>query len=277
MGNITDYGVYMKLSVAVAPDNAPDNAFVVFRGLESSVRKAAELGYQGIELALSSASDIRVTDLSRQLAEYNMEISAISTGLVYADAGISLLGTPERAIPCFIELVDVAADFGKKVNIGRARGFKMGLTMETAADKLRKILKPIAEHAAKKGVVLLLEPVNRYEIDWINSVSEGAGILERLDLPGMGLMPDLFHMNIEDISITGSLSDYKRYIKYIHLADSNRRAPGWGHLDFGKIFSVLRESGYHDWVSVEILPFPSPAEAAKQAAEYLFPFIQESG
>jgi sugar phosphate isomerase/epimerase len=265
----------MKLSVAVAPENAPPNAFVVFRGLESSIEKAAELGYHGIELAISRASDAKAGSLNRLLGKHNMEISAISTGLVYAGAGISLLGTPEAAVPVFTELVDVAADFGKKVNIGRSRGFRKELPVNDAADKLRKTLEPIVEHAIQKGVTLMLEPVNRYEIDWINSVADGAYVLDRMGMDGIGLMPDVFHMNIEDASIGASLIEHKKHVKYIHLADSNRHAPGWGHLDFNEVFSALRKTGYDDWVSVEILPVPNPLEAAKQAADYLLPLVMD--
>jgi sugar phosphate isomerase/epimerase len=266
----------MKLSVAVAPDNAPDKAFVVFRGIESSIAKAAKLGYEGIELAVSCASDVQGTKLSRWLAQYNMEVSAVSTGLVYAEKGISLLETPDTAVPAFIELIDIAADFGKQVNIGRSRGFKKNLSLLEAADALKKILAPVADHAVRKGVKLLLEPINRYETDWIHSVDEGAAVLDRINEDYLSLMPDVFHMNIEDRSFVDSFVTHKKYIHYIHLADSNRRAPGWGHLNFNDLFSILRDIEYTGWVSVEILPFPSPDEAAKQAADYLLPFLAKT-
>jgi sugar phosphate isomerase/epimerase len=266
----------MRLSVAVSPDNAPDSAFVVFRGIEKSIPKAAEMGYSGIELALPSASSVNAAGLSRRLGEHNMEVSAVSTGLLYAEKGISLLETPDAAVPAFIDLIDIAADFGKQVNIGRSRGFKKALSLHEAAGVLKKTLTPIADHAARKGVRLLLEPVNRYEIDWINSVGEGAAVLGLIDNDCLGLMPDVFHMNIEDRSFADSFITHKKYIQYVHLADSNRHAPGWGHLDFNGIFSALEAIEYTGWVSVEILPLPSPEEAAKQAADYLLPFLAKT-
>ena len=263
----------MKLSVAAAVDNAPDNAFVVFRGLENSIRNAAELGYHGIELALARSGDVDPAKLAKSLSDNRMEVSAISTGLVYAKEGLSLLETPEAASPVFRDLIDIAADFGKKVNIGRSRGFKKGLSLDEAALKLKKALEPLMVYASSKGVSFMLEPVNRYEIDWIHSVSEGAYVLEKIGLEGVGLMPDVFHMNIEDRSIPDSFLEFKQYIFYIHLADSNRHAPGWGHLDFDSVFAALKKASYDGWVSVEILPIPSPLEAAKQAAEFLLPFV----
>jgi sugar phosphate isomerase/epimerase len=202
-----------------------------------------------------------------------MEVSAISTGLVYAARGISLLGTPEAAVTVFMELIDAAADFGKQINIGRSRGFKKNLSLNEATDKLKEVLMPLMDHAARRNVTLLLEPVNRYEIDWINSVGEGAAVLDRIQNNCLGLMPDVFHMNIEDPSIGDSLIQHKKYVKYVHLADFNRHAPGRAHLNFNEVFSVLKTIGYKGWVSVEILPVPSPDEAARQAADYLLPLL----
>jgi len=266
-------GENMKLSVAAAVDNAPDNAFVVFRGVENSIRNAAELGYNGIELALARATDVNPVNFAKCLADYRMDVSAISTGLVYAKEGLSLLETPEEAGPVFRELINLAADFGKQVNIGRSRGFKRSLTPDQAAEKLKKTLEPLAEYASTRNVTMLLEPVNRYEIDWIHNVGDAFYILEKMGLPGIGIMPDVFHMNIEDRSIPASFNDFRHHIKYVHLADSNRHAPGWGHLDFTEIFSALKKTGYDKWVSVEILPVPNPMEAAKQAADFLRPLL----
>ena len=265
----------MKLSVAAASDDAPESAFVVFRGLENSIKKAAELGYQGIELALSRSSDVNPLKLAKCLSDNRIEVSAISTGLVYAKEGLSLLETPEAATSLFKELIDIASDFGKKVNIGRSRGFKKELSIDEAAMKLKKILEPLVLYASSKGVSLMLEPVNRYEIDWISSVPEGAYVLEQMGLNDVGLMPDVFHMNIEDRSIPESLVEYKQHILYVHVADSNRHAPGWGHLDFQSIFAALKKAGFDGWVGVEILPIPTPLEAARQAAEFLLPFIRD--
>lgn len=86
-------------------------------------------------------------------------------------------------------------------------------------------------------------------------------------------MPDIFHMNVEDVSITGELVRFADLISYIHFADSNRLAPGWGHLDFGSIVKALNDVNYNGWVSVEILPKPDPDSAAKKSIEYLRKFI----
>jgi sugar phosphate isomerase/epimerase len=106
-------------------------------------------------------------------------------------------------------------------------------------------------------------------------VDEGAALMERLAIPGLKLMPDVFHMNIEDASIEGNLRKYIAHIAYVHFADSNRLAPGWGHLDFGSIVDALNDVGYTGWTSVEILPKPDPDSAARQAIQHLRKFIRK--
>ncbi len=76
---------------------------------------------------------------------------------------------------------------------------------------------------------MVLEPVNRYETNFINSVPQALAMLDRLGEPErQGVMPDVFHMNIEDRSLAGSFRQAGARTGYVHLADSNRLAPGRG-------------------------------------------------
>jgi sugar phosphate isomerase/epimerase len=268
----------MKIAVAVATEDALPTAFVVFRGIEESIRKAARMGYDGIELALMDKEQVRLERVQRLIRENGLEIPVVSTGQVFA--GHKLWFTDpdaarrRRAVEIFKGLVDVAAEFRALVNMGRVRGFVAeGETAEIAEGRFGEVVREIAAYAQPKGVDLILEPVNRYEINFINSVDEGAALVERLGIPGLKLMPDIFHMNIEDASIEGNLRKYIAHIAYVHFADSNRLAPGWGHLDFGAIVGALKEVGYAGWTSVEILPKPDPDSAARQAIQYLRKFI----
>ena len=61
----------------------------------------------------------------------------------------------------------------------------------------------------------------------------------------------------------------KHFIDYIHLVDSNRQAPGFGHIDFKSIIKTLNEIKYNGVLSCEILPLPSSLTAAKQAIKYI--------
>jgi sugar phosphate isomerase/epimerase len=268
----------MKLSVAIADTNAAPSAFVVFRGIEKSIKKAASLGYDGVELALKYAAEVDKGLLSKWLTDSDMEVSCISTGQVFADLGLMFTdANPQKRSEVrniFKDLIDLAADFGRIVNIGRVRG-RIGPQQPQQAERLFiEMAGELCSYAAAKNVTLLLEPVNRYELDFINSVEDGVELLKKVDMPNMKLMPDIFHMNIEDKTIGPELAKNINYVAYIHFADSNRLAPGQGHIDFKNIINCLRQAKYDGWVSVEILPKPDPDTAARQAIKYLKPLIQ---
>ena len=268
----------MKLSVAIADVNALPSAFVVFRGIKESIKKAAKLGYDGVELALKNAQEINPGELEQWLNDSNMQISCISTGQVFAALGLMFTeANPEKRAhihKIFTEFIDLAADFGQMVNIGRVRGQIGDKNTQKAEQLFIDMVRELCEYAAPKNVQLILEPVNRYEIDFINSVEQGVELMKKVDMPNMKLMPDVFHMNIEDRTIGGELAKYIDYIAYIHFADSNRLAPGQGHTDFKDILAHLNRVNYNGWISVEILPKPDPETAARQAIEYLKPLYR---
>lgn len=263
----------MKLAIAIADTHALPSAFVVWRGIERSLPKAAELGFDGVELALKEPSEVNPIRLRRQLAAAGLEVSCISTGQVFA--GLHLMftdphpGRRRRIRHLFRGFIDLASEFGGLVNLGRVRG-RIGQWSRPAAEaRFIALAQELCDYAAPRGVTLILEPVNRYELDFVNSVAEGAALMRRVDRPNLKLMPDVFHMNIEDPTIGGELAHHIHDIGYVHLADSNRLAPGQGHLNFEDIFTHLKQAGYDGWVSVEILPRPDPDTAARQAADFL--------
>jgi sugar phosphate isomerase/epimerase len=268
----------MKLSIAIASQNAIPSAFVVFRGFEDSMIKAATLGYDGVELALKNPGEIDRQSLQSLLDKTGLQVSCISTGQVYAETGYMLtdpdIQKRNEVKRIFKEFINLAADFGRFVNIGRIRGQIGDNGMRSDIEnRFMETIHELCEDAASKNVTLLLEPVNRYEIDFINSVEEGVKLLEKVNHPNLKLMPDVFHMNIEDVKIGAELSRNIEHIVYIHLADSNRLAPGWGHTDFEDIFRHLKNASYNGWLSVEILPKPEPDIAARQAIVFLKTFL----
>ena len=267
----------MKLSIAIASANALPSAFVVFRGFEESILSAAELGYDGIELALKNAGEIDRGLLQSLLDKTGLEVSCVSTGQVFAETGLMFTDSDaakrKEVVKIFREFVDLAADFGQLVNIGRVRGCITEDGIDAAEERFIEIIHELCDYAASKGVRFILEPVNRYEINFIHSVEEGVGLIKKVGSDNLKLMPDVFHMNIEDAKIGEALSSNIEHIAYVHLADSNRLAPGWGHTDFEDIFSHLKMTKYDGWLSVEILPIPEPYSAARQAIEFLKPYL----
>lgn len=268
----------MELSVAVASERAPASAFVVWRGFEAAIRKAIHLGFDGVELALRSAEEFEAENLQEILKRYNFKVSCISTGQVFAVSGLWFthpeLEMRKKTVQEFKNLIRIAAGYGQIINMGRARGFvgdgqTRAEVEEMFADGLAEILPDAKEH----GVTLVIEPVNRYETNFLNSVEETAAFARRISHPNLKIMPDVFHMNLEDRDMQGVLRENADLLGYIHLADSNRHYPGDGHLDFPALLGTLQEIGYDGWCSLEILPVPTPDLAAERGIQFLKPIF----
>lgn len=262
-----------KIAVAIAHKKALNEAFVVFRGFEENIPLAADLGYDGVELALRRAGEIDATKIAKLLSKANMEISAISTGQIFAETGFTFMDPDSsrrtELHKIFFKLIDLAADFGRKINIGRVRGSLIIGDEKKCMEFFGEGIRKICCYASNKNVDILLEPVNRYEMNFINNLKEAGELIDVLEIPNLFIMPDLFHMNIEDAVIEDELFKYKEKINYIHFADSNRLAPGWGHTNFISIQKTLESIHYNGWHTVEILPNPDPLKAATQAINFL--------
>lgn len=270
----------IKIAVAVAPADAMPGAFVVWRGIEESIEKAARTGYDGIELALKTADQVDPKHVKALLAQNGLACPCVSTGQVFTGLGLHFTtkDPTKRAevIEVFQGMIDLAAELGAMVNVGRVRGFvEEGEPREDAEARFIGVARELAAYARPKGVTMILEPVNRYEINFINSVAEGAELMRKVGAPNVALMPDLFHMNIEERSLGGVLEENAAHVAYVHFADSNRLAPGQGHTDFASVFESLERMNYDGWISVEILPQPDPDTAARQAIDYLRPLVEQ--
>ena len=264
----------MRLAVAIADKNADANAFVVWRGFEESIEKARAYGYDGVELAVKTREEVDVAALSRLLERRDMQVSAVSTGQLFSALGLYLTDEDtvhrKRAIGALCDLAEMAGQLCSLINLGRVRGFCAPNQTRARVEHLfLESLETIAERAERHGVTVVIEPVNRYEINFINTLDECADLLAKVRAPNVGMMPDVFHMNIEDDRIGDSLHRNAKHIRYIHLADSNRHAPGDGHLDFDEVFSSIEKMSYTGWLAVEILPVPTPDEAAARAIAFL--------
>ena len=263
----------MKLGIVVASEGASANAFAVFRGIKSSAPIIHSLGYDGMELALKNPNEITRDELKSILKTNSLEVSAISTGQVFATRGLMFTEEDrerrEALFDAFRGFIDLASDFGGLVNVGRVRGTIGDRDKAHCEELFMNLMNRVLDYAEPRGVTILLEPVNRYEIDYINSVDEGGDLVRKVGRKNFRLMPDVFHMNIEDAHFGDAFRRNADVVGYVHLADSNRHGCGDGHLDFEEVFSALHEIGYNSWCTVECFPVPDALTAAARSIDYL--------
>jgi sugar phosphate isomerase/epimerase len=167
-------------------------------------------------------------------------------------------------------IVDIAAPWPAFVVIGGVRGVLEGSPAEQQQAYRRAVgfFADLAEYADSKNVQLVVEPINRYETNFINTVADALRFVEATGADNIGVLPDTFHMNIEEVSLERALRSAGRRMWHVQFTDSNRQAAGQGHIDFAPLAAALREVGYSGYMSAEILPEPDDVTAARRSLEF---------
>lgn len=134
---------------------------------------------------------------------------------------------------------------------GKARNVPENFSKEQATEQFISFCKQIAPLAQKYKVTVVIEPLNRSETNLINSLAEGARIVEAVDHPNLQLLCDIYHMMREEESAS-EIVKYGKYIRHCHIAEKEERSsPGLKGDDFRPYFKALKQIGYKGCVSIE--------------------------
>ena len=114
-----------------------------------------------------------------------------------------------------------------------------------------KNLKAIGKHAQKKGVELDIEPLNRFETDFLNTCDQGLRLVKAVNLPNVKLHLDTFHMNIEEKNQAAAILKAGKHLGHFHACGTDRGTPGNDSLDWKPIVAALKKIGYKNEVVIE--------------------------
>lgn len=260
--------IQSAVTIALVPQ-IKTGPWIFWDDLESSMAKAAELGFDAIELFTASADAIHPQQLKDLLNRYNLKLAAVGTGAGKVIHGLTLTD-PDPAIrrkaAAFIsEMIEFGAQFGAPAIIGSMQGNVLASgTSKESLSWLAEGLEELGEQALSKDVFLIYEPLNRYETNLLNTLQAGSEFVDGVQTKGLKLLADLFHMNIEEDDLAKAIRDYGKHIGHVHFADSNRKPIGFGHSSMEPIALALQEIKYQGYVSAEAFPWPDPDAAALQ-------------
>jgi len=236
-------------------DKTPFSPFVPTEW-QDALGRVKDAGYDAVELAIIDPNQVDRDEVAEVLQSKGLRLLSLTTGQAAAKEGLSLSSPDEKARRRAVERIQVhmrfAKPFGAVVIVGSLRGADGDMKL------LVESLRECADYDTE--VKISLEPLNRYESRLVNTAAEALSVVERAGAQNLGLLLDTFHANIEEREIGQAFRDAEERLFHVHLADSNRWVPGYGHLPFDAVWKALETIDYDGGLVIEAFPRPS-AEA----------------
>lgn len=224
------------------------------------VKRAAAIGFDGVEVPLLQPDHLPLRELQEVLAETGLEVTTgtgldPSTDISSPDPAVRRAG-----IAHLRRCIETAAALGAQC-LGGVIYAPWGVihpTHERAARRERMVrsLREVALIAAGYNVTLNLEVLNRFEGYLCTSVDEGKRLLSDVGHPSLKLHLDTFHLNIEADGIGQAIREAGSDLGHFHLSENNRRLPGTGHIPWHEVRDALRAIRYDGWLTVESYVLP---------------------
>lgn len=268
----------MKLSISIS-ENAPlGTPFVLKKPWKESIALAKQIGYDAVELHIRDPKTVDKDAIYQALEQNKIPVSSIGTGLGFGLDGLSLSHPCEAIRQKAIERIKDHIDFARTVNACVIIGTMKGLAKEHTSydafiNTFKSSLQTLIPYAQKNNVILVLEAINRYESDALNTVEAMGSFIESLKSPYVMLHVDVFHMNIEEKNMMDAMIHHRLMIGHIHVADNNRHYPGAGVLCFENLITLLKDMNYQGYLAIESLDLPDPKTAAIEGYKHLSLYV----
>lgn len=238
--------------------------------LETLAPKVAGMGFDHLEVPIEDPSAIDYERAGPVLEEHGLSANVIAAMTEERDLLSETRGVPEQGREYIRHCADAASAMGVRNVVGplyAAVGRTWTLTAderERELDRLIPQLRDLAAYAADRDVVLCLEPINRFETSFVNTVDQAIEIVDRVDSDGLGLLVDTFHMNLEETDLGEAIESAGERIEHVHACGSHRGAPGSGTIQWDPVADALEEIGYDGPLVIE--SFTPEVESIARAA-----------
>jgi sugar phosphate isomerase/epimerase len=274
------------------------NAYLHF-SFSEAVRRLAALGYRGVEIMADVPHAWPAFLLEEQkqglrdaLAKNGLAISNVNAFMMHAvnDARQRYWHPswiePDRhyrqiRIDHTKRALTLARELGARCITTEPGGpVEPGASWQQALKLFVEGLKPVAEHAEKEGVLLLVEPEPGLLIETMDQFLE---LMRHVDSPAVGLNFDVGHAFCVRDDPATTIPRVAKWIRHFHLEDiaatrvHQHLVPGTGAIDFAATLRAIRGIGYDGWLTVELYPYvEDPDGAARRARDYLTPLLADS-
>lgn len=214
-----------------------------------------QYGYDGVELPLISPDEIDLIKVKKLLNEYGLECTC-GTGLnPQRDISSSEEQIRDNGIKHLKRCIDICNELESDCLGGVLYApWGQAKMRSEAKDDIKRSLEAlslIGEYAGKRGVVLAIEILNRYESYFLNTVREGKEYLKQINNKNVKLHFDTFHSNIEEKNMYNAIVEGGEDIYHIHFCENNRGVPGSGSINWDEVKRGIKDINYDRWITLE--------------------------
>jgi len=238
--------------------------------LEKLAPRVAEMGFDWIEAPLESIGDLdhkRGADIIRR---HELGVSACAAmgpdrDLIHPDEAVR-----KNGMAYLRQAIEATHALGGTNLVGPLYAAVGRTWQQTPAarardlDVLVKNLGELARYAGDYGVILCVEPLNRFETSFINLAEQAIEVVDRVDHPNCQVMLDTFHMNIEEKSLGNAIRAAGKRLRHVHACENDRGAPGSGNVTWNEVAQALKDIKYDGPVVIE--SFTSKVKSIARAA-----------
>ena len=223
--------------------------------IEVTIRRLAKYGYQSIEIG-GEPDKYDTKEVRRLLKENNLycfgSISLMFEGrdLIHGDEAVRA-----NSVQYLKDCVTMVKELeGRVMNIVPSEVGKVNAMASEEVEWQWAVdgLKEVYAHSEKAGITLGLEPLNRFETNFLNRHDQALLLAEAVG-PNCGVCLDAFHINIEEVDLYQAILNTGEKLVAFHVADNNRMACGQGDYDWTRVVTTLAAAGYDSALTVEFV------------------------
>ncbi|HKQ85939.1 MAG TPA: sugar phosphate isomerase/epimerase family protein [Candidatus Acidoferrales bacterium] len=218
-----------------------------------------EAGLDGIEIGILAPASFPAKAIRRELEKTGLECTTCAV----IPPGASLISDDaeqrRKALAHLEECIKLAADAGSRILAGPMYspvGY-FSRRRRTADEWKRGVegWQELAPIAAKNNMPIAIEPLNRFETYFLNTIADTAEFCNDVGDENVGLLTDTFHANIEEKSIGRALRQAGKHLKHVHTCENDRGIPGTGNVNWPEFFETIKALSYDGWMVIESFSF----------------------
>lgn len=225
-------------------------------------------GFDAVELLVEEPAHIDPALVKRELAKNGLACGSVAAA-INPQRDLRGNATSQRnGVKYLCTLIDQMATLDARVLSGPVYSYVGRAEAYPTSEKKRhwravvKNLKIVTRYAAAHGKVVCVEPLNRFETDFLNTIEQGLKLIEDVGSPNLKLHLDTFHANIEEKHQGEAIRRAGKHLGHIHACGADRGTPGNDHIDWKSIAAALKAIKYDGDITLESITLDVPRIAA---------------